>query len=85
MSRRACLRQDDVAIHRVSQGCGGGRAQKKEGHGCVDTGDDEVAAGARWISVLGPEHCCCCVGPERDAAKRPLRLRGRTGREVNLR
>ena len=62
------------------------RAQKKkEGHGGVDTGDDEVAAGARWISVLGPEHCCCCVGPERDAAKRPLRLRGRTGREVNLR
>ena len=74
MSRRACLRQDDVAIHRVSQGCGGGRAKKKEGHGCVDMGDDE--SGVRWISVLGPE---------RDAAKRPLRLRGRTGREVNLR
>ena len=52
MSRRACLRQDDVAIHRVSQGCGGGRAKKKEGHGCVDTGDDEVASGARWISVV---------------------------------
>ena len=35
-----------------------------------------MSSGVRWISVLGPE---------RDAAKRPLRLRGRTGREVNLR